>query len=164
MYLIYDTETTGLPKDFSAPPTDTDNWPRMVQIAWQLHDKTGKLLENKSFIIYPDGFDIPFNAVQIHGITTEKAQKEGIPLTEVLNEFRKVLQKVKILGGHNLSFDQGVVGAEFVRSGLDYKEIEFPIADTMWASRDFCALPGGRGGGFKPPTLSELHKILFGTA
>ena len=164
MYLIYDTETTGLAKDFSAPPTDTDNWPRMVQIAWQLHDKTGKLLENKSFIIYPDGFDIPFNAVQIHGITTEKAQKEGILLTEVLNEFRKVLQKVKILGGHNLSFDQGVVGAEFVRSGLDYKEIEFPIADTMWASRDFCALPGGRGGGFKPPTLSELHKILFGTA
>ena len=27
MYLIFDTETTGLPKNFKAPITDTDNWP-----------------------------------------------------------------------------------------------------------------------------------------
>lgn len=162
MYLIYDTETTGLAKNFSAPPTDTDNWPRMVQIAWQLHDKVGNLIENKNYIVYPDGFDIPFNAVQIHGITTEKAKKEGIPLVDVLDEFRKVLQKAKILGGHNLNFDQGVVGSEFVRMGLDYKELDIPIADTMYASKDYCALPGGFGGGYKTPTLGELHKILFG--
>ena len=162
MYLIYDTETTGLPKDFSAPPTDTDNWPRMVQIAWQLHDKTGKLLENKSYIVYPDGYDIPFNAVQIHGITTEKAQKEGLPLQEVLDKFREALKKTEILGGHNLSFDQGVVGAEFVRMGLDYKEIDLPIVDTMELSTDFCQLPGGRGGRFKSPKLGELHEVLFG--
>src|SRR5690606_18833287 len=162
MYLIYDTETTGLPKDFSAPPTDTDNWPRMVQIAWQLHDKTGKLLENKSYIVYPDGYDIPFNAVQIHGITTEKAQKEGLPLQEVLDKFREALKKTESLGGDNLSFDQGVVGAEFVRMGLDYKEIDLPIVDTMELSTDFCQLPGGRGGRFKSPKLGELHEVLFG--
>jgi DNA polymerase-3 subunit alpha len=38
MYLIFDTETTGLPKRWDAPITDTDNWPRCIQIAWQLHD------------------------------------------------------------------------------------------------------------------------------
>jgi len=38
MFLIFDTETTGLPKNFNAPITDVDNWPRCVQIAWQLHD------------------------------------------------------------------------------------------------------------------------------
>ena len=162
MYLIYDTETTGLPKDYNAPPTDTDNWPRMVQIAWQLHDKTGKLIENKNFIVRPDGFDIPFNAVQIHGITTEKAMKEGIPLAEVLEEFRNVLKQAQVLGGHNLSFDQGILGAEFVRAGLDYQEIELPIVDTMELSTEFCQLPGGRYGKFKPPKLSELHEILFG--
>lgn len=162
MFLIYDTETTGLPKDFSAPPTDTDNWPRMVQIAWQLHDKTGKLIENKSYIVKPDGYDIPFNAVQIHGITTEKALAEGHPLEEVLNEFQEVLTRTQVLSGHNLSFDQGVVGSEFVRCGLDYKEIDLPIADTMQSSTEYCQLPGGRGGGFKSPTLTELHKVLFG--
>ena len=41
MYLIFDTETTGLPKRFDAPITDTDNWPRCIQIAWQLHDADG---------------------------------------------------------------------------------------------------------------------------
>ncbi|MDD3458583.1 MAG: hypothetical protein PHO74_03830 [Weeksellaceae bacterium] len=61
MFLIYDTETTGLPKNFNAPPTDTDNWPRMVQIAWQLHDSTGKLINKNNYIVHPDGFDIPFN-------------------------------------------------------------------------------------------------------
>jgi len=162
MYLIYDTETTGLPKDYSAPSTDTDNWPRMVQIAWQLHDKTGKLIENKNYIVQPDGYDIPFNAVQIHGITTEKAMKEGLPLEEVLGKFREVLKKTEILGGHNLSFDQGILGAEFVRAGLDYHEIDLPIVDTMELSTEFCQLPGGRYGKFKSPKLGELHKVLFG--
>jgi len=161
MFLIYDTETTGLPKDFNAPVTDTENWPRMVQIAWQLHDRTGKLIENKNFIIQPDGYDIPFNAVQIHGITTEKAIKEGLPLETVLNEFRKALQQTEVLGGHNLSFDQGIVGAEFVRSELDYHELDLPIVDTMELSTEFCALPGGRFGKFKSPKLEELHEILF---
>lgn len=162
MYLIYDTETTGLPKNFNAPPTDVDNWPRMVQIAWQLHDKTGKLIENKSFIVKPDGYDIPFNAVQIHGISTEKAMSEGIPLIDVLEEFRKALTNTQILCGHNLSFDQGVLGCEFVRSGLDYNELDLTIADTMESSTDFCQLPGGRYGRFKSPKLGELHEVLFG--
>lgn len=162
MFLIYDTETTGLALNYSAPPTNTDNWPRVVQIAWQLHDKTGKLIENESYIVKPEGFDIPFNSVKIHGITTEKALAEGLPLTEVLDKFRNIIKKAKVLGGHNLSFDQGVIGSEFVRSGLDYHEIELPVADTMFSTIDFCKLPGGRNGKFKTPKLTELHKILFG--
>jgi len=46
MYLIFDTETTGLPRNFKAPITDTDNWPRVVQLAWQLHDESGKLIKH----------------------------------------------------------------------------------------------------------------------
>jgi len=30
MFLIFDTETTGLPRNFKAPLTDFDNWPRLV--------------------------------------------------------------------------------------------------------------------------------------
>ena len=51
MYLIFDTETTGLPQNWKAPLTDFDNWPRCVQLAWQLHDKKGKLLDVKNYII-----------------------------------------------------------------------------------------------------------------
>ena len=59
MFLIFDTETTGLPKDWNAPITDLDNWPRVVQLAWQIHDSEGKLIEVQDYIVYPDGFDIP---------------------------------------------------------------------------------------------------------
>ncbi len=55
MYLVYDTETTGLPKNWNAPISDSDNWPRCVQIAWQLHDKLGKQISNDKIIIQPDG-------------------------------------------------------------------------------------------------------------
>ncbi len=55
MYLIFDTETTGLPKSWNAPITNTDNWPRCVQIAWQLHDEMGNVLEHNDFLIKPDG-------------------------------------------------------------------------------------------------------------
>ena len=48
MYLIFDTETTGLPKRWDAPITDTDNWPRCIQIAWQLHDELVIVLSIKT--------------------------------------------------------------------------------------------------------------------
>ena len=41
MFLVYDTETTGLPGNYKAPLTDSENWPRLVQLAWQLHDADG---------------------------------------------------------------------------------------------------------------------------
>ena len=49
MYLIFDTETTGLPKKWNAPITDSDNWPRSVQLAWQLHDSKGALNSDHSY-------------------------------------------------------------------------------------------------------------------
>ena len=51
MFLIFDTETTGLPKNKKLPISDTDNWPRCVQLAWQLHSSDSTLLESESFII-----------------------------------------------------------------------------------------------------------------
>ena len=97
MYLIFDTETTGLPKRWGAPISDTDNWPRCIQIAWQLHDKMGKLIEHQDYLIQPDGFNIPYDAERIHGISTELAQAEGIPLAEVLEKFNLVLSKAKFI-------------------------------------------------------------------
>ena len=84
MYLIFDTETTGLPKNFRAPITDTDNWPRCIQIAWQLHDELGNCIEHEDYLIKPEGFNIPYDAEKIHGISTELAEQDGIPLIEVL--------------------------------------------------------------------------------
>ena len=117
MYLIFDTETTGLPKKFNAPITDLDNWPRCVQIAWQLHDYDGTLIEHNDFLIVPDGYDIPYQSEKIHGISTALAKTKGESLKEVLNSFKNVLAKTKVLVGQNLKFDLNIVGSEFHRLG-----------------------------------------------
>ncbi|WP_053406334.1 DNA polymerase III subunit alpha [Persicobacter sp. CCB-QB2] len=163
MFLIYDTETTGLPQNYNAPVTDHDNWPRMVQLAWQLHDEQGNLVEVKNFIVKPEGYSIPFNATKIHGISTQRAEKQGMPLEYVLEEFEKALAKSQFSVGQNIEFDVNIVGAELDRKGRDTGQIlEKPILDTKDEGTDFCQIPGGRGGKYKWPTLTELHVKLFG--
>lgn len=160
MYLIFDTETTGLPDNYSAPLTDFDNWPRCVQLAWQLHDETGKLISKGNYIVKPDGFTIPFNSEKIHGITTERADKEGIPLSEVIDAFNRDVEKCTFIIGHNLEFDLNIIGCEYLRMDLESPLSEKIHIDTKDDATEFCALPGGRGR-FKWPTLSELHDKLF---
>ena len=162
MYLIFDTETTGLPKRWTAPITDTDNWPRCVQIAWQLHDEWGKIIEARDYLIKPSGFDIPFDAERIHGISTALAEEQGEDLVYVLKEFNEALEKSKFVVGQNVAFDVNIMGCEFHRHELESPMAEMPVLDTCTeVTANLCLIPGGRGGKFKLPTLTELHKHLF---
>src|SRR5690554_289177 len=162
MYLIFDTETTGLPKRWDAPITDTDNWPRCIQIAWQLHDEMGNCIEHQDYLIQPDGFNIPYDAEKIHGISTELAQEQGISLVDMLERFNIALSKAKFVVGQNVKFDLNIMGAEFVRLDVANQLQELPVLDTCTEqTAELCQLPGGRYGRFKLPTLTELHQYLF---
>ena len=163
MYLIFDTETTGLPKRWDAPITDTDNWPRCIQLAWQLHDAMGELVEHRSYLVKPDGFNIPFDAERIHGISTELAEEQGQPLADVLHQFNAALAKAKFVVGQNIGFDINIMGCEFHRTGIDSPMAQLPVLDTCTeVTAELLQLPGGRGGKFKLPNLTELHQYLFG--
>ena len=163
MFLVYDTETTGLPQDYNAPLTDSENWPRLVQLAWQLHDLNGSLISRGNRIVKPDGFKIPFTSSQIHGITTERAEAEGVFLVEVIEEFNQDLARAQYVMGHNIEFDISIVGAEYHRLGLSFEElIGKESIDSKHEATDYCAIPSGRGGRFKWPTLTEVHEKLFG--
>ncbi len=165
MYLIFDTETTGLPKRWKAPITDTDNWPRAVQIAWQLHDAMGNCIEHQDYLIQPDGFNIPYDAEKIHGISTELAQEQGLPLKEVLKKFNIALSKSKFVVGQNVAFDLNIMGCELYRENVESPLLQLPILDTCTEhTAALCKLTGGRYGKFKLPTLTELHEYLFGKA
>ena len=162
MYLIFDTETTGLPRSWSAPITDTDNWPRCIQIAWQLHDEMGNLIDHEDYLVKPEGFNIPYDAERIHGISTELAMEQGIALSEVLEKFNIALSKTKFIVGQNLGFDVNILGCEFHRMNVQSKMNEIPVLDTCTeVTASLLQLPGGRGGKFKLPTLTELHEYLF---
>ena len=161
MYLIFDTETTGLPKNYNAPISDLDNWPRLVQIAWQLHDSHGKLINTGNYIVKPEGFTIPYNAEKVHGISTKRATEEGHDLSEVLTTFAKDIEHATLIIGHNIEFDINIMGAEYLRKEVPSRLLETNILDTKEESTEYCAIPGGKGGKFKWPTLTELHKKLF---
>jgi len=160
MYLFFDTETTGLPRNWKAPVTDLNNWPRMIQIAWILCDIKGNRIESDDFIIKPDNFIIPVEASRVHGISTEKAINEGEDLKKVLMIFNELVGQADFIVAHNISFDEKIVGAELLRKEIQSDFEQKRKLCTMKASTDYCKLPGPYG--YKWPKLSELHIKLFG--
>jgi DNA polymerase-3 subunit epsilon len=161
MITVFDTETTGLPKKYNAPVSELENWPRLVQLAWAVYDDNANLLIEQNFIVKPVGFTIPVEASNVHGITTEKAEKEGILLEEVLNIFSGTLNDTDILVAHNIMFDEKIVGAEFIRKNISNNLDKLQKVCTKEASTDYCKLPGNYG--YKWPNLTELHNKLFNT-
>ncbi|WP_457610541.1 DNA polymerase III subunit alpha, partial [Lutibacter sp.] len=148
----------------NAPITDTDNWPRCVQIAWQLHDLYGELIEQQDFLIIPEDYNIPYDAEQIHGISTQLAQEKGEDLEKVLHYFNKALSKSKFVVGQNVKFDLNIMGCEFHRKEIQTDLNQMPVLDTCTEkTASLCQIQGGRYGKFKLPTLTELHQHLFNT-
>ena len=162
MYLVIDTETTGIPRNHDAPASDIGNWPRLVQIAWLLADAEGHDVRSQAFIIRPDGFVIPDSAARVHGIDTRTARQVGIEVSSALDAFAEDLSAAEILVAHNLRFDERVIGAELFRAGRKGNPIESKTrCCTMRETTDFCGIPGGPRG-YKWPTLDQLHRKLFG--
>ena len=159
-YLFFDTETTGVPRDYKASASNTRNWPRLVQLGWIVTDEEGNVLSQGNEIVKPEGFVIPADAARVHGITTERAQREGKPLREVIETFLKDAEQTKCIVGHNISFDQKVVGAELYRLGIPDTISTVKSLCTMQAGTDYCKIPGYYG--YKWPKLQELYHKLFG--
>lgn len=123
---VFDTETSGLPKRKYGRlpcPQSYEDWCRLVQIAWNVYSvseatKTATLVEKKCFIIKPIDFEIPLDASNIHGITTQFAKENGIEITYLWIYLKEALTKYKnpLLVAHNISFDDGVVLSEMCRN------------------------------------------------
>jgi DNA polymerase-3 subunit alpha len=164
MYLFFNTKTTGFPGDYNAPLTDTSNWPRLVQLAYALYTAEGRMMETYNRIIRPEGYEIPYDAEALHGISTEKALREGEDLGRVLDDFHRITFRCTHLIGHNVSFNEKIIGAEFFRKKgsnpltIHSKHCLMKKAEIV----EFCALQPFMYGTFKWPTLPELHSKLFG--
>lgn len=153
MYLIFDTETTGI-------PAGSDHI-HLVQLAWQLFDDNQEVRNEGDFIVRPDGFTIPPEVAKIHGITQARAMTEGRPLDNVLCLFTAALYFPIRLVGHNLDFDIRIVRKEFERLGWADELQGKETLCTMRSGTDLCAIEKKGGGGWKAPKLGELHRKLF---
>ena len=159
MILFFDTETTGLPKNWKAPVTDLDNWPRLVQLAYLVYDFDGNLIHSCNEIIKPDGFLIPTEASNVHGITTETASQRGTDINDVFELFLIHLKRSKMIVAHNMAFDEKIIGSELIRLGYENVIVAKEKICTMLKTVDLCKIEGPYG--YKWPKLEELHRYLF---
>ncbi|MFA6994900.1 MAG: 3'-5' exonuclease [Patescibacteria group bacterium] len=160
MYLFFDTETTGLPRNYQAPLDDFLNWPRIVQLAWSLYDEDGGLWESYNYIIKPVGFIIPEESTKIHHISQERARQEGIELQLALKYFLRDVDGAATLVAHNIDFDEKIIGSELLREKLINPLTAAHKICTMKSSAAYCQIASSRGG-YKWPNLMELYTCLF---
>src|SRR5690554_1889979 len=105
---------------------------------------------------------ISYDSERIHGISTLLAETDGVALADMLEEFNSALKRSEFIVGQNVGFDINVMGSEFVRLNMETPMHDMPILDTCTeTTAELCRIPGGRGGKFKLPTLTELHEHLF---
>jgi DNA polymerase-3 subunit epsilon len=170
MIVFFDTETTGLPKDWKAPVIDVDNWPRVIQLAWLVTDIDGNEISKAEELIQPDGWEVPVGDFWIeHGFDTATSMENGNPIADVVARFMNDLNGAEFLVSHNMDFDQKVLGAEFIRLGVKSENQPTKIC-TKEAATDFCKIPFSGKVDTRPwvkkrykwPKLEELHVKLFG--
>lgn len=161
--LFLDTETTGIPDRAAKWDIDFMDYPHVVQIAW-LH---GCKAENH--IIRPDGWEIPDDAQQVHGITTEYALEHGEPFAAVVDMLIADCHEAGLICGHNIHFDTGIIKANILRElGREYydaNDVESALykgkrIDTMRSTMKFvdARFASGR---LKFPNLGELYDRCF---
>lgn len=159
MYLLFDTETTGVPRDYNAPLTNFLNWPRLVQLGLMVLDKEFNEIIAINRIVFPMAFTIPEDAARVHGITTEIARQKGELLQKVLIEFSWIASYCDVVVCHNYNYDSKIIGCEFLRCGMENAIANKKSICTMDSSKEFVGLQGPFG--FKWPKLIELHMTLF---
>jgi DNA polymerase III epsilon subunit-like protein len=161
MYVFFDTETSDLPRNFNAPESDVGNWPHLVQIAWVVGESLDTVSEPEVYLFKPDGFRIAQGAIAVHGISNEFAEANGVPLQPVLSRFVDTVNNATTVVAHNMSFDINIIGAACARAGIANPIRGKTTRCTMQESTRYCRIPSRRRG-YKWPTLTELHRKLFG--
>jgi hypothetical protein len=163
MYLIFDTSPIEKPKSYTAPFTDTFSWPRMIHLSWIILDKELKPVDNQNFIIEPNGFEITPEICDYVKLDAEEMSSRAIPLESALEAFDQALAQVDYVLAHNLNVNECVLAAEYIRKGIDHTLFKKERFCLMQESTHYCKLPS-KTGGFKWPTLTELHAIIFSKA
>jgi DNA polymerase III epsilon subunit-like protein len=158
--LVFDTETTGI-ANFRAP-AEHPSQPRIVQLGAILFDDAERVVAELNVMVKPEGFTIPPEASDVHGITTDRAERYGIGIATVLGMFGVLCSRAETLVAHNFDFDRLVVESEFCRQNARDRGIRALARSsycTMRTATDVCRIPGPRG--YKWPNLQEAHRFFF---
>ncbi|MDJ0321446.1 3'-5' exonuclease [Pseudarthrobacter sp. PS3-L1] len=119
----FDLETTGR----------NSRAARIVTASVTLVDAAGQVVEEHEWLADP-GIEIPTEASDIHGVSTEVARRDGAPAAQVVQEITDVLRAlfeddVPVIA-YNASYDFTVLAAEAARYGIAQLS-RFPVLDPF---------------------------------
>jgi len=171
--LVFDTETTGLPKSRFSRPENTREWPYIVQLSYIVYNSIEKKVEKvvDRIIRVPDDVIINEKCVSLHGISNAISAEKGIPVESCLSEFLADFQEVDLVVAHNMAFDVNLIMVEMWRHKEFYRGLIPIIREstklfcTMQEGTDLCKIKSmipRKMDPYKFPNLAELHQHLFG--
>jgi DNA polymerase III subunit epsilon len=157
-YLLFvDTETSGIPRDWSQPYASRGSWPHIVQLAWVVCTADGQEVKAENHYIRPSDYDLDEAAGKIHGLTPEFLRRHGRSRHAVmLRLHRDLLHYQPRVVAHFMQLDFHMMGVGFYRAGLPNPLPELPQFCTMRATGP---LLRHTTQGFL--RLGELHQRLF---
>lgn len=160
--LFFDTETTGFLNDKVA--IDSDQQPWLLQLGCRLDADDGELLaELTTLVKVPEGTEVPEGALNVHGITADKAINFGIDPMYAISTFHMLAMVSDTVVAHNLDYDMGILRVAYARLGRSGR-----FTDELQPKNAFCTMKNtvdivkapGRGNGYKWPKLIEAYQVL----
>lgn len=157
-YLLFvDTETSGIPRDWTQPYASRDNWPHIVQLAWVVYTSDGQEVKAENHYIRPNDYDMSPESGKIHGLTPAFLQANGRSRHAVMQRLhRDLLHYQPRVVAHFMQLDFHMLGVGFYRAGLKNPLPALPQFCTMRATGPL--LRHGTQGFLR---LGELHQRLF---
>ena len=124
---------------------DSDLESRLVQLGWAIGMR-GQEATVKEYIVKPQAFVVSAKAEGVHGISHQRAEKEGLLLKDVLSMFVEDLSALEKKGGrivaHHMEFDCGIIDRELQRCGMEQERAIF----RRCAAAGYCTMNPAIGG------------------
>jgi DNA polymerase III epsilon subunit-like protein len=170
--LVFDTETTGL-QEKGASIYDKSRWPYIIQLSYILYDiSNNSTIIKNNYIKLDNSIVISQESFNIHNISREILDSQGINIVDAVKEFNAYLKLCDIVVGHNISFDKRLIFVECFRHNIcqnftqfkNNQQLHKPEFCTMKNTTEFCKLErlGVSNKVYnKQPKLSELYNLLF---
>lgn len=162
--LVFDTETTGLPKrrELISSPT----YPKLVQFAGILYDEKRRPIITQSFVVNPL-IPIPEIPQKVHGISDQCAEEFGFTRKTASGIINFMFSRASVAVAHNLEYDRGIIDHLFYTETKEPYKWPKKLICTAESTTKILNLPPTdkmKQYGFtgpKKPNLSELYAYLF---
>lgn len=161
---VFDTETSGLPykergSNYDYTNLDHFNSSRLLSISWLLLNDVNEIVEKKTYYIKPDNFEISEASINIHGLSKEFLNENGITIHEVLLNLNGLFTKynINLLIAHNINFDINILKSELFRYNYTITLNKIRNINT------FCTMLSSqiKMNVYKWPKLAEAYRYFY---